>query len=107
MTNLLDKALEDLGLKYDDLNVAERETYRQKSFQAKTLTIPDLIDNVRVMKDSVALQLSDTPDMEENQDTNCKLKARLKNYIVLEAFLTSPEKAERALKQSLEGVNKK
>lgn len=105
--NLLDEILNENGLRYEDLNTAERETYRQSVFSLKSLTIGDLKEAIIDMKNSIAMQLSDTPDTEEHFDTNRKLKARLKNYLLLEAFLTTPDKAERALRQGLEAIKDK
>lgn len=99
--NPLDKILEDYGLKYEDLNLEERETYNKQHFQLKTLTIDDLKNYVRDMKNSISLQLCDVK-LEEKQDII--LKARLLNYILMESFLSSPDKAERALRDALSNV---
>lgn len=59
------------------------------------------------MKNSIALQLSDLLVLDEqSKEKDRLLKARLKNYLVLEAFLTSPEKAEKALRDSLKNLKK-
>jgi len=105
--NPLDNILQEYGLKYEDLNSAERETYKQSVFNIKNLSIGDLKSMIVEMKNSIALQLSDTPDTDEYLDTNRKLKARLKNYLVLEAFLTTPDKAEQALRKGLEELKTK
>ena len=98
--NVLDKILEDQGLNYEDLNSAERETYRKANFSLHKLTVADVKTYITNMKNSVALQLTETPL--ENTEENVILKARLKNYILLESFLLTPEKAEEALKKQLE-----
>ena len=57
------------------------------------------------MKNSIALQLSDLTDVNEDSFTkDILLKARLKNYILLEAFLTAPDKAEKALRDKLKNI---
>lgn len=98
----LDNVLEQLNLKYEDLNYAEREYYNKTVFNAKNLTLPDLRKYIVEMKDAIAMQLSDTLDDKEHFNANMVLKARLKNYLLLEAFLSIPEKAEEALKRSAE-----
>lgn len=102
--NLSDKILDELGLKYEDLNIVERETYQQAVFSVQNLSLDDVKVNIVEMKNAIAMQLCDIPDDTEHQDINCKLKARLKNYLVLEAFLTVPEKAEKALRNSLQNM---
>lgn len=102
--NIGDRILKEQGLTYEDLNALERETYRQQVFNIKTLSLSDVIQNVIDMKNSIALQLCDIPDDTLNRDKNSKLKARLKNYLLLEAFLTSPERAEKALRNNLKNV---
>lgn len=104
--NLLDKILDEQGLRYEDLNMVERETYQQAVFSSQNLSLDDVKTNVIEMKNSIAMQLCDVPDDKDHTDTNCKLKARLKNYLILEAFLTVPEKAEKALQNSLKSMVK-
>jgi len=106
MINLMDRILEEYGLNYEDLNIEERNTYQQQAFNLKNITVEDIITYIRDMKNAVALQLTDVPDDKEHGDLNSKLKARLKNYILQEAFLTAPDKAEKALRESLKNVKK-
>ena len=98
--NALDKILEEQGLQYEDLDAAERETYRKANFNLKILSIGDVKNYVSYMKDSVALLLADTPWEEELKIVH--LQARLKNYVLLEAFLTRPEKAEEAFRKQMD-----
>ncbi len=102
MINHLDKLLEEQGLKYEDLNYEEREFYNKASFSTKGLSISDLKEKILELKDSIAMQLADTPDNEGSYEKNRTLKARLQNYITLYAFLVTPEKAEQALKRALD-----
>ena len=104
MENLMDKILEERGLNYEDLNQAERDTYNRGNFSTKQITVSDIKNYVAYMKDSIALQLTDTPT--SDPDTLHVLQARLKNYIVLEDFLLRPEKAEEAFRKSLEAKGK-
>lgn len=99
MENIMDRVLEEHGLNYEDLNPAERETYNKSNFQIKTINIGDIKNNISYMKNSIALQLCDT----DGKDVNDKLlKARLKNYILLQSFLLAPEKAQEALNKRLD-----
>ena len=101
MASLFDKILDEYGLKYEDLNMEERETYNSKVFNVKAISVEDIKEHVTAMKNSIALQLTDVPDDDEHQDKNRKLKARLKNYLVLEAFLNTPVRAEKALREAV------
>ena len=53
------------------------------------------------MKSSVSLELSNSK-LGKNEDMY--LKARLRNYILLEAFLETPEKAQEALDRAIAGI---
>lgn len=107
MPNLLDKILEENGIKYEDLNPQERETYSQKVFEVQSLSLGDLKDHIVNMKNSIALQLtSSMGDGEIDIRKELILKARLQNYLLLEAFLTAPEKAEKAIRDSLKNIRK-
>lgn len=97
MENILDKILEEQGLNYEDLNQSEKDTYNKANFSIKKLTVGDIKAYVGEMKDSLALQLANSSSEEDLK--NIFLKARLKNYILMEAFLLRPEKAEEALKK--------
>lgn len=97
--NLLDRVLQDNGIKYEHLNTAEKETYNAKYFELEQITPEKLTTYIRDMKDSIAMQLTDVPWWK--LFTNVLLKARLKNYILLEAFLTAPQKAEEAMRKAL------
>ena len=95
--NILDKILEEQGLNYEDLNAMERETYNKANFSIQALTVADVKNYVASMKASIALQLAQTPEDDTNK--NILLKARLQNYVLLEAFLERPEKAEEAIRK--------
>lgn len=106
--NFADKLLKDYGLKYEELNYEEREYIRSINLGHKGYSLADMKEDMRKLKDSIALQLTETPDDEEHRETNTKLKARLKNYMVLYAKLSAPAEAEKALRRALEnkGVEK-
>lgn len=93
----MDKILEEQGLNYEDLNATERETYNKGNFSTQQLAVSDIKTYVTAMKDSVALQLTNT--LLTDPETLHILQARLKNYILFEAFLLRPEKAEEAIRK--------
>lgn len=100
MENVYDETLKKLDLNYEELNPQEQETYNKANFATQSLSLGDIKKYISHMKTSVALQLSDTPISEDWKIT--VLQARLKNYILLEAFILSPERAEEALKKQID-----
>jgi hypothetical protein len=100
MANAIDELLEKMGLKYEDLSVAERETYNSMlvAVQKSELSIPKIKDFISSLKTTVENELT-KPDVPDRQDLF--LKARLRNLMLLDAMLSTPEKAKRALEDSL------
>lgn len=98
-----DDILAKFGLKYEDLNAAERETYHTmlQSLQQSELTVAAVKGHISAMRESVEQELS---QMGHGGKQDIFLKARLRNYLLLEAFLTSPEKAKAALERALAGI---
>jgi hypothetical protein len=109
--NLLDKA----GLKFEDLNAAERETYNQwlESLSKNTLTLASVRDYVQAMKDQVEGELvafvgpKTVWDFLFRRKKDVYLTARLRNYMLLLTFLSGPEKAKKALERSLSNIKPK
>lgn len=99
----IDSILQKIGLRYDDLNSDEKETLStwMVALQQNKVTVGTVSDYIRQMKDSVEKELTMT-GLNSKQDLF--LKARLRNYILLEAFLTSPEKAKEAIERSLSSM---
>ncbi len=102
---MIDEMLKKYNLKYEDLNQAERETLNMwlESLQKGALTIEKIREYVTNMKASVEQELTKY-DLGSKQDL--LLKGRLRNYMLLEAFLISPQKAKEAIERSLAGVKK-
>ena len=98
--------LEKYGLKYEDLNVVERETYNSKlsEIQKSGMSVEKIKTYIHTMKESVELELTKVGH-ESKQDIF--LKARLRNYMLLEAFLNSPEKLQFQLEQMVSSMIKK
>lgn len=99
----MDEILQKVGLKYEDLTTAERETLQSwtKSLEQKKLTLDSVKEYISGMRVSVERDLTQVGH-EHKQDIF--LKARLRNYILLEAFLESPEKARKALDNAVAGL---
>lgn len=95
-----DLFLKKYGLKFEDLNSNEKETYFSmvQAIQESNLTIEKIKEYIKAMRSSVEEELT-RYDLGSKQDLF--LKARLRNYILLEAMLTTPEKAKKALEDAL------
>ncbi len=93
--NILDNIVEKLG-GYDKLNAAERETYKEhlKIIEGKAINLDDTKKFVRTMITVIERDLVNT---REGSVESRGLKARLKNFLLLEQFIFSPEKAKEAL----------
>lgn len=98
--NIVDAWLEKKGLKYEELKPAEREVYNSmlETLAKSELTPAKLRDHITAMREAVELELTKT---DHNSTQDLFLKARLRNYILLEAFLSGPERAKKALENTL------
>jgi len=102
----VDEILKKYGLKYEQLSQAEVETLNDwlKVFNENKVNIEKIREYVSSMKAQVEEELTKTGH-ESKQDT--LLKARLRNYMLLEAFLSTPEKARKALEATIAGITNK
>ena len=102
---MIQEILDKFKIKYEDLNQAELETLRNwlDSLSKNELTIPQIRDYIRSMLDSVEQELS-----QENLSKlkDLFLKARLRNYLLLLAFLESSEKAKKMLENQLKNLKR-
>lgn len=103
---MIDQYLEKLGLKYEDLNSDERSTLSMwmDSLTKNELTMEKVRTYVKAMRDSVEQELT---SVAHNSKQDIFLKARLRNYMLFDAFLATPERAKQALEQALSGLIKK
>lgn len=103
---VMDDILQRYNLKYEDLNSAERDQLHQwmEDLSKNELTIAKVRTYIQNMRDTVEIELSKV-DNGSKQDT--LLKARLRNYLLLDSFLTSPEKAKSAVDRALKGFKGK
>src|SRR5436309_2426921 len=95
--------LENRGIKYETLTIAEKETLQQwtTTLASKELTVADIKDHVGALIEGVERELANY-NLDKNQDLF--LKARLKNYLMLSDFLTGPEKAQKYIEQSIQNL---
>jgi len=102
---MIDELLKKYNLKYEELTPDERSTFSVMldAIQQSALTVEKIKDFISSMKYAVEQEIVKTP---ANTKQDFFLKARLKNYMLLEAFLMSPVKAKKALEQSLSNFKK-
>lgn len=100
---------------YEDLNDLEKDEYDRwlNAMASAEISPVDVKNYVGQMKNAVVLQLADEPEYiyskifpfwKRPNPANVQLKARLKNYILLEAFLGRPEQARAALESHLKQI---
>ena len=101
----IDEILEKYNLKYEDLNVAERETLNSwlEALSEKKITLESVREYINAMKGAVEQDLT---KVGHDSKQDIFLKARLRNYMLLEAYLTTPEKAKKAFDQAMSGLKK-
>jgi len=101
--SIVNEILERAGLKYEELNSAERETLNSMldSLNKSEFSLGSVREYIAAMKEAVEKELTETT---HNSKQDLFLKARLKNYMLLAAFLETPEKAKKALERSLAGM---
>ena len=103
---------EKLGIKIDDLNAIEKETYFKmlEEVEKSEITPQRLKDYVASMREAVAEEIANEPTFirilifkVENPNL-IRLQARLKNYMLLEAFLTSHKRAKEQLESMIANI---
>lgn len=102
---MLDRILEKFNVKYEDISSDERETLNTwvEAIQKSKLTPQKVREFIVTMREAVERELTKT---DHNTKQDIFLKARLRNYLVIEGFLTSPEKAEQQLELAISGFAK-
>jgi hypothetical protein len=108
---VLDEILKQCGLRFEDLNSVERETLNVmvSAIEQNSLTIEKIRESIQTMRAAVSKELSEEPEYVQllffkiRNDKNIYLKARLRNYLLLEGLLTNPEKAKKQLEQAIAG----
>lgn len=104
--NQVDELLQAFGIKdYDELTGPERDTYHKwlNTIAASAITPDDMRRAVKSMRMAVEQSLIDTDEFvyflwfKRPNRQHILLKARLKNYLLIEAFLDRPERAKEML----------
>jgi hypothetical protein len=100
---MLDKLLEKTGLKYEDLNPIEKETLNTwiDALQKGVVSVPKIKEYITSMKEAVEAELTKS-DLGTKQDLF--LKARLRNYMLLDSFLSTPERAKEQIENAIAGI---
>jgi len=109
-----DALLKKLNLTLDDLTKEEQEYYlsRLKTISNMEVSLSDVRKWIRGSLNAIELELADTPETEtfffglfhRPNSKHIALKARMKNYLMQESFIESPQKARQALEQSLSSI---
>lgn len=98
-TNQVEELLQQAGIRdFDELTAVERETYFQMLEVAESgkITLDDFRKHVKRMRESVEFALATE---EYVQRLDIFYKARLKCYILFEAFFEKPQRAKEMLEQ--------
>lgn len=100
---MFENLLEKFNLKYEDLSTEEIATLTTwvNALQQGSLSTDKLKDFISSMKYSVENELS---KVGHDSKQDIYLKARLRNLMLLEAFMSSPEKAKARLDQAIAGI---
>jgi hypothetical protein len=113
MPSLLEQ-LEEKGIRYDQLNAAEKETFNnwQQSLVSKQLTLENVKDYVAKLIEAVERELTDLKESTSfwtflsGWKKDYYLKARLRNYLMIHDYLSGTEKARKYVEQSIQNINK-
>lgn len=117
--SVIDEILEKIGLKYSDLDSPGHSGEKEQllkwvsQIEKKTLSIEDVKKNIALMKFSVEKELVEEPEFtylfifKIPNRKHLFLKARLKNYMLLEVFFNFPENAKKSLERYLASIIKK
>lgn len=111
---MFDKLLDGTGLKFEDLTHEERQTLRQwaEALSTKTLTLEDVKSFVSAQILALQRQLADLSEPETlwqwlfRRRRDMFVKARLRNYLMIQDFLSGPERAKAAIEQQLQTLKK-
>lgn len=104
--------LEERGIDISKLNQVEQETYFKmlEEVQKAQMTPEKFKGYISTMREAVTTDLVKEPEFnyvfifKVFNRRQIYLKARLQNYILLESFLLSPDKAKQALEDMIANV---
>jgi len=101
---MIEEILKKFGVKsYGDLTEEERVVFDKWMgvLSKQELTINDVRGYIQSVRDVVEDKLTETT---HNKEEDIFLKARLKNYRLLDAFLLSPEKAKEEVNKHISSI---
>lgn len=123
MADIITEVLSKYDLQYSDLRANEREYLQNwlSSLKSNTLTLPKVKDYISAMRAQIEQELTEKSDTPTSWLTitsflipiigiirkwyadqrKVELTARLRNYVLLEQLLTSPEKAQENLERQV------
>ena len=113
---LIEDILSKFGLNWGDLDTAGHAGEREyllsmvDAIEQKQVSVQTIREHIANMKGVVEQQLVNEPEFKQIfifKVLNRKqiyLKARLQNYLLLEAMLSAPEKAQKMIEQQLSGI---
>lgn len=112
---MIDQLLDKMGLKYENLNSAEKETLLSwtESLSKNQLTLEKVRDYIANLRVAIERELIDEPEFnyififKVPNRNQILLKARLKNYLLLEDLLATPERAKLALERAVASIGEK
>ena len=112
---MLDEILNSKGASWDDLTPDEKKSVSEmvKAIQGNALTLEKVRDAVLAMKSAVEQELVKTDEFvyflwfKRVNRQHIYLKARLQNYLLLEAFLISPKRAKEELENAIGNLTRK
>lgn len=109
---MFDTILEQHNLRFEDLTIEERQTLLTwvTALEQGQLNLDKVRSYISDMQSSVSQALVDEPEFnyififKVPNRKQILLKARLKNYILLESLLSSPERAREQINKTLAGI---
>jgi len=112
---MIDELEEKYGFKMEDLTSEEKSYFFKMldSIRESQMSPEKLREYIVSMRDAVEEALENEPEFIrififkfENRQ-QILLKARLRNYRLLESFLMSPERAKKQLEDALSGITRR
>lgn len=108
------ESIEEKGIKIESLTPDEKQTYYSMldTVQKAQMTPEKLKEYISSMREAVERELVVEPSFiriflfKVENPKLIKLQARLQNYLLLESFLNSPQKAEEQLESMIKGIGK-
>lgn len=117
----MDEILEKYGLNWDDLDTeghsGEKDALlkMEADMKASTLSVEKIREYVTSMREAVERNLVDEPEyiyslplpfLKRENPKLRELKARLKNYLLLELFLSTPDKIRKVMEDNVANLAK-